>query len=564
MRNTLPTGQTNARTVPETQGGSRLWWEIAAVAGPLLLYVLLTLPLFDWIVDDAGISFAYARNLAHGYGLVSQPGMTPVEGYSNFLWVILITPFFWLGLFDPYVTPKVLSLILIAMSYWYAHKSMRLLTDGSILPSAIALTLLSLNTSFIVWTCSGLENPLTVLLVAILTYLLISAVKFGEFDWRNGTLMGLTTAALALTRPDGIVYALVFPMAVGLAWLPPRLVSTKSIIRSTAGYAGTITVVLGSFLLFRFLYYGDLYPNTYYKKGGPHASDLVSLLTLQGGYITKLRDVLAAFFGAKLWLIVGIAFIVWLVLVVQRRGRWRLDAVLLATTGLALIIHLLLLRDWMGENRFATAFFLLGYMSLTIIGYRVFTQRLASHRRYPIAVVAVLVVAVGLTVYVNHRRLGDFYSHPVVPFADVVERYADKFNAYAKYLGVEDGSVLLPDLGGTLYYCNLTVYDLAGLCDPVIARTMGLNQKRDVHAFHDYVFDSLKPTFIQTHGTFTGAARFEDDPRFREDYVPIHEYKDTYVERVYKASRMSGNFVRRDAIKGKEARLDSLQRGLAP
>ena len=34
-------------------------------------------------IDDAGISFSYARNFALGDGLVSQPGFPPVEGFSN-------------------------------------------------------------------------------------------------------------------------------------------------------------------------------------------------------------------------------------------------------------------------------------------------------------------------------------------------------------------------------------------------------------------------------------------------------------------------------------------------
>lgn len=44
-------------------------------------------------IEDAGISFAYARNLAQGDGLVSYPGGERVEGYSNALWVFLLEPF---------------------------------------------------------------------------------------------------------------------------------------------------------------------------------------------------------------------------------------------------------------------------------------------------------------------------------------------------------------------------------------------------------------------------------------------------------------------------------------
>ncbi len=45
------------------------------------------------LVDDAYISARYARNLAEGHGLVYNraPGDNPrVEGYSNFLWTIII------------------------------------------------------------------------------------------------------------------------------------------------------------------------------------------------------------------------------------------------------------------------------------------------------------------------------------------------------------------------------------------------------------------------------------------------------------------------------------------
>ena len=47
---------------------------------PISVFVLHATVFGTWIADDAGISFAYARNLAAGHGLVSQPGVTPVEG----------------------------------------------------------------------------------------------------------------------------------------------------------------------------------------------------------------------------------------------------------------------------------------------------------------------------------------------------------------------------------------------------------------------------------------------------------------------------------------------------
>jgi len=139
---------------------------------PFSIYLFNTSFLSDWIIDDAGITYAYAKNLANGYGLVSQPGVPPVEGYSNFLWLLLITPCFWLNIFHPYITVKLISFICVLLTYINLHFTIKHITD-KILPSFIILMCLSLNTSFLIWTCSGLENPLLGLLGTILLFHLI-------------------------------------------------------------------------------------------------------------------------------------------------------------------------------------------------------------------------------------------------------------------------------------------------------------------------------------------------------------------------------------------------------
>src|SRR6187551_3191465 len=62
-------------------------------------------------IDDAGISYAYAKHIAEGQGPVAVVGGPWVEGYSNALWVFLLVPFHWLGLPLPNVA-KVLGVLL--------------------------------------------------------------------------------------------------------------------------------------------------------------------------------------------------------------------------------------------------------------------------------------------------------------------------------------------------------------------------------------------------------------------------------------------------------------------
>ena len=74
-------------------------------------------------------------------------------------------------------------------------------------------------------------------------------------------------------------------------------------------------------------------------------------------------------------------------------------------------------------------------------------------------------MAVGLSLLLFTSRSIEFAFAPTIPFGDVVYYFGDRYNRYAEELGAQDASILLPDLGGTLYVSKLRVYDLAGLCD---------------------------------------------------------------------------------------------------
>ena len=69
-------------------------------------------------------------------------------------------------------------------------------------------------------------------------------------------------------------------------------------------------------------------------------------------------------------------------------------------------------------------------------------------------------------------------------------------------------------MGGALWASELATYDLLGLTDQRIARTIG----RDQPSFHDYVFDEVRPTFIKTMDFEVGFSRLEEDSRFFRDY----------------------------------------------
>jgi hypothetical protein len=66
---------------------------LAGIAAAAVAYALHVKRVYGaHTVDDAGITYAYAENLASGDGLRLTPGEAPTEGFSNPLEVLLLAP----------------------------------------------------------------------------------------------------------------------------------------------------------------------------------------------------------------------------------------------------------------------------------------------------------------------------------------------------------------------------------------------------------------------------------------------------------------------------------------
>lgn len=473
---------------------------------PLLVFALHASWLGSWLIDDAGISVAYAQNLAHGFGFVSQPGAVPVEGFSNFLWVVLLAGLVKLHLFSLVWTLKLLAVALLGIAFaLLAHVGRRL--GWHPLVVGAGLLLLAVQPSFVIWAVSGLENPLYACLLAGLLAVSVSAEP-------NPWLAGVLATAAALTRPDALLFAAAFPMIVR-RW--------PAIVR----YSPTVVVLYGGFLLWRHAYFGAWLPNTYYAKIGMTTIDPM----------TRLLELASLFF--QTWL-VAIPLILCAVMgaLLDRSLR-----PVLIFASLGIVTFCLMPADWMGEYRFATAAILFGVLWLPAAVVAV-TARMAAVPRDALRIVSVAALIWLSAGY--YQRTEAFRRDPSVPLAAVRDAFGLRFNALAETLDLPHASLLAPDMGGSLLSSHLRLIDLAGLCDPVIART----RTRNLPAFYDYIFDVQKPTFIHTHTIWAFQTSFDGDPRFRRDYIPLQEWLDTWQV-------MAGDYVRRDAIRGKDDRLAS-------
>lgn len=226
---------------------------LAALAGACLLFHFLLFA--GAAVDDAYISYEYARNLLHGRGLVYRAGAPPVEGYSNFLWTVLHVPA--AALTDPIVYSKILGVLLLGLNLWLVFRVTRRFAPGANAAPALAVLWLAASPGFVYWHLAGLEPPLVAasLLAACFAPLLVSGRRARAVE-------AAACIALSLVRIDSVLLA--------VAVLGVRLLLTRrapgGAWRDTARIAALVAAAYAVYTVWRVVYFGGLLPNTAHAK----------------------------------------------------------------------------------------------------------------------------------------------------------------------------------------------------------------------------------------------------------------------------------------------------------
>jgi hypothetical protein len=209
-----------------------------------------------WGLDDAYISYRYAGNLASGNGLVFNPGER-VEGYSNFLYVLLIAPAFFLTGGQTIYWVSVGLNLLLALATLVAVQRFLKRRHGEQLAAAGAVVL-SLSPPLWVAVASGMETPL-VLLVQVGVWIAVTTLAESP-GWRRAVGLGLLLVVSLLARADGFL--------IGMIAIVYLLLRSRTRAALQAGCLLAAAAV--PYFMWRYSYYGYFLPNTYYAKvSGP-------------------------------------------------------------------------------------------------------------------------------------------------------------------------------------------------------------------------------------------------------------------------------------------------------
>ncbi len=214
------------------------------------------------MTDDAFISFRYARNLSHGHGLTFNPGGEHVEGYSNFLWVLILAACDRLGVAPERAANPISLLATVAL--WALVVRFALRSFDRPWLALVPAFGLALTRSVAVWSTSGLETRWFELLVVAAGLRWAVEIEAWAAGRRVRALAAWAFALAAWTRPDGLLLATA-AFAAGAGWLAAR--GHLDVSRFARGVLPFVALVAAHFV-FRLIYYGDWLPNTYYAKVG--------------------------------------------------------------------------------------------------------------------------------------------------------------------------------------------------------------------------------------------------------------------------------------------------------
>jgi arabinofuranosyltransferase len=228
-------------------GPARRPSSIEAVALTLATLALIVLVVRNaWIGDDAFITLRTVDNWVNGYGL--RWNVTErVQAYTHPLWLFVLSVPYSITR-EPYYTTIAAGVLVTASAVTVLVTRL----SGSAMAGLLALAALVSSRAFVEYSTSGLENPLTHLLLALFFVALVR-MRVGP---RRVLALSTCAALLLLTRQDAIL--LVLP---ALGWALWRERGRRTVTLAAIGFVPVV-----AWEIFSLAYYGFLVPNTAFAK----------------------------------------------------------------------------------------------------------------------------------------------------------------------------------------------------------------------------------------------------------------------------------------------------------
>ena len=435
-----------------------------------------------FIQDDAYTVFRYVKNFLSGNGLVFNPGER-VQGYTDFLWVLFLIVggrYFNLPALAQTLSITFGSVFLLALPYF----AFLVLKEEKGKPADLLLILLpsfvfAFNADFVYWSVSGMETPLYLLL--------FTATVVAKAN--NSRLFTPLAVLTSLTRPEGIL--LFFVLEFGELLFRQKEQGKQDYFK-IAFETFFYSVLVLSYLLFSYFYYGNFLPNTFYAKTG------FDWFHLKRG-VKYFTD-----YFSQAYAIVFLAVPVVYYLIKKKKNYTQ--TLLLTVTLVFIFYNVLIGGDVLPMGRFflppSALGVLLFVLMLKELAFLFFNK---SSVLYTSVIVAVVVLVSFVVIESYDARQAEAQN-----WRGFERGLVFKMKEYARWIKKRQKetkrkfTVALSTIGAFSYYSDAIVVDMIGLTDSYIAHhpkeLQGIDERisvlwRERHYNAEYVL-SRKPDFI--------------------------------------------------------------------
>ena len=498
---------------------------LSLLSGLLFVLIFSFFPvLIPWVSDDGVITMSHGRNLVD-YGFIGiNPSGGRVEGYSAPLQFFLYTAAYAMtgvgyatySKAQTYIATFLLGALLVL--FFLERKILAIAVVG------VAAVFLTSLRPFLGWHFSGMDNAVTHVLfwASVLIFFFMTREK------RINYYLSIPVFLASISRTESIYHIGPLLILFGAFYL----VAYPGRDWRGVWFSLLVLGLWALFQLWRYLYFGDLLPNTSYAQDITVIANLRPYLALDWEHIRlaiiRSKDMLNFQGGYTLLMTLPA------LLVLSRRRETILLVLLLGSLAMTALFN----ESIFGQARIERPRIITHLSVFSALGTATLLYNLLRYRRMRWATPAVAVV--GILVFL--MDVGTPYT-PEYYFATYSDNDRKRFIRFLEPELLPRPTVSNPDLGAMSWHKQFNVIDLGLIGSPMMA-------KLPSSAWTDYFLYYATPDIIAIHGSWTCKYRTEilNQPRFGEIYQPLAIGSDSHTRANCEAEQ-SGIWIRSDILR---------------
>ncbi|MCJ7483190.1 MAG: glycosyltransferase family 39 protein [Thermodesulfovibrionales bacterium] len=237
-------------------------FEILPITFLIILTTLFALFVVNFNIppfEDAAILMRYSEHVAQGKGIVWNVGEKPVDGATDFLFMLLVAFINRFG-FSLENSVRMITIISHFLIVLLVYVGMRKIQGSGIGPALLTSIYLAVGPGLF-FAAAYFGTPLFVLAIAAVWLIAQHIILTGKHSISTLIYLLLASLFVSLIRPEGVLIVIFITIAIGIS-IPP-----KTSLKFLALFGSLFFFLGGIYFIWRWNYFSYPLPNPFYKKG---------------------------------------------------------------------------------------------------------------------------------------------------------------------------------------------------------------------------------------------------------------------------------------------------------